>query len=161
MSLGLNFCAFHPNIQNNSEEEKMASLEMHHCILTIYDIACLICEHYLNNGQRITEFDLSELLRLEHIENRIPIVMLCKTCHQQYHHNYLYVHPEMVFGKWWELFDRYPLGITREIAYKVMMYLDNACGERFTRKKDLAEKLLKLREDIKDWSNSGVEVKKE
>lgn len=153
MSLGLNMCQFHPNIQNTNAEENMASLEMHHCMLTIYDIACLIAEHYLNCNQVITEFDISELLRLEHVENRIPITMLCKTCHQQYHHSYLYIHPEMIFGKWWELFDRYPKGITKDIAYKVIMYLNQACKEKFERKKETAEKLLKLRENLINWSN--------
>ena len=130
----------------------MATLEMHHCMLTIYDIACLMCEHYLNTGMRITEFDISEMLRIEHTENRIPIVMLCKTCHQQYHHNYLYIHPEMIFGRWWELFDRYPMGITRDIAYKTMMYLDQAVTqEKFDKKKEYAEKVLALRDKLMRW----------
>ena len=152
LSLGLNRCQFHPHIQNIDESTQMATLEMHHCMLTIYDIVCLMCEHYLNSGMNITEFDISEMLRIEHTENRIPIVMLCKNCHQQYHHNYLYIHPEMIFGMWWELFDRYPMGITKDIAYKVMMYLDQAITqEKFDKKKEYAEKILALRDNLMKW----------
>lgn len=152
IGLGMNGCQFHPYIQNAADDDQMATLEMHHCMLTIFDIATIIAEHYLNLGTRLTEFDLSELLRIEHMDNRIPIVMLCKSCHQMYHHKYLYVHPEMIFGKWWELLERYKLGLTRDIAYKVMMYLNQASKEKFEKKKEIAEKLLALRESIMDWS---------
>lgn len=158
LGLGLNCCQFHPYIQNHDEDSQMASLEMHHCMLTIFDIACIIAEHYLNLGQVLTEFDLSEILRIEHTENRIPIVMLCKTCHQQYHHKFLYVHPDMIFGKWWELLERYKLGLTRDIAYKIMMYLNNALGEKFEKKKETAERLLKLRDQISDWSKINCSI---
>jgi hypothetical protein len=153
IGLGMNCCQFHPYIQNN--DDTMASLEMHHCMLTIYDIAALIAEHFLNTVGSITEFDLSELLRYEHINNRIPIVMLCKTCHQLYHHKYLYVHPDMIFGKWWELIDRYKMGMTRDIAYKILMYLNKCIGDRFDRQNERNKKLLELRESILDWSNTG------
>lgn len=82
-SIGLDCCQFHPNITaGNDEGEEMASLEMHHCMLNIYDIAIIITEHILNTYGAITEFDLSDLLRYEHTQNNIPVVMLCKTCHQ-------------------------------------------------------------------------------
>lgn len=151
MSNGLNMCQLHPHIQNSSEEKQMATLEMHHCMLNIHEIATMMSEHYLNSGAIITEFDISEMLRVEHTENRIPIVMLCKTCHQLYHHSYLYVHPEMIFGRWWELFDRYPLGITRDIANKVVYYLNQASEEKFEKRKGLNEKLLSLREKMLSW----------
>lgn len=156
MGYGLNYCTFHPYIQNQSEDEKMATLEMHHCMLTIFDIACLICEHFLNLGQIITEFDLSELLRIEHSEHRVPVVMLCKTCHQLYHNEYLYVPPTCVWGKWWELIERYKYGLTREIAYKLMIYLNQACSDERLQKKEKHNKyLLELRENIKSWTGMG------
>ena len=153
LSLGLNCCQFHPHIQTYNDTQ-VASIEMHHCMLTIHDIAFMIAEHYLNLGQALTEFDISEILRTEHIENHIPITMLCKTCHQTYHHKYLYIHPEMIFGKWWELFDRYKLGLTRDIAYKVMIYLEQATKEKFEKKKEIAGRLLELCDKIKVWENS-------
>ena len=79
-SLGMNCCQFHPRIQS-TEDDEIDLLEMHHCMINIYDIAILITEHTLNTNGYITEFDLAELLKFEHINNRIPIVFLCKTCH--------------------------------------------------------------------------------
>ena len=34
-----------------------------------------------------------------------------------------YIPPEMTFGKWWELIERYPYGITYEIAQKLIRYI--------------------------------------
>ena len=153
-SLGIDRCAFHPYIRNTSDGEEMASLEMHHCILTIYDIAILITEHMLNKYGVIHEFDLSELLRIEHVNNRIPIVMLCKNCHQQYHNNYLYVHPDAIFGKWWELLERYDTGLCSNngyIANRILIYLKQAL--KYEVQEEKAKKLLKLRDKIYDWSN--------
>lgn len=149
MNMGLDCCQFHPHIHSD-----MASLEMHHCMMTIYDIALLITEHVLNTRGIITEFDLSEILRYEHFHNNIPIVMLCKNCHQQYHHNYLYVHPNMIFGKWWTLLERYNKGIdvfTVDMINKVAKYLDQANEDKFIYKAKRAKELLSLRDEIYSW----------
>lgn len=155
-SLGMICCQFHPYIQATDEED---ILEMHHCMLNIYDIAILITEHTLNTVGSITEFDLAELLKFEHANNRIPIVMLCKTCHQLYHHKYLYVHPNMCFGKWWELIERYRLGLNRDIMFKLMMYLKKAGEDKLPIQQEKNAKLLKLRDELADWSGLNQEVK--
>ena len=155
--LDMNVCQFHPYIQN-SEEYEMATLEMHHCMLNIYDIAILISSHFLNSGYSMTEFDLAELLKYEHHHNRIPITMLCKTCHQQYHHQYLYVPPDMIFGKWWELIERYNMGLERDIVFKILMYLNKALGEKLDFQLERNKKLLALRDNLLEWNNTGTTV---
>lgn len=153
-SIGMNCCQFHPYIKAgaDSSEEDMASLEMHHCMFNIFDIATLITEHILNTYGAITEFDLSDLLRYEHTQNRIPIVFLCKTCHQMYHHKFLYVHPQMIFGKWWELIEVYKNGLNRDLCYKLMLYLNKSLEDRYPVEQEKQKKLLKLRDEIMDWS---------
>lgn len=153
MNMGLNRCMFHPHIHNPTEEDQVATLEMHHCPITIHEIAYLISNHYINSGNILTEFDLSELLRIEHIENRVGVVMLCKTCHQLYHHSYLYIHPLQIFGKWWELLYKYPLGVSDDLKRKLLYYIDNSIDNKYEKKKEDNEKLLKLREKVVDWSN--------
>lgn len=157
--IGMNCCQLHPYIQSNDEDE-IDLLEMHHCMLNIYDIAILITEHTLNTCGAITEFDLAEMLKFEHANNRVPIVFLCKTCHQLYHHKYMYIHPNMIFGKWWELIERYQTGMNRDIAFKLMMYLNKANEEKFPAQEDRIAKLLELRDALLDWSKvQGVELK--
>ena len=157
-SIGMNCCQLHPYIQD-TEDDKDTILEMHHCMLNIYDIAIMITEHVLNTVGAITEYDLAEILKCEHAQNRIPIVMLCKTCHQQYHNNYLYIHPNMCFGKWWELIERYKLGLNRDIMFKLMMYLKKAREDKLPIYEDRNQKLLQLNDELLDWSGlKGVKV---
>ena len=156
-SLGLDCCQFHPYMQATDDHD-IANLEMHHCMLNIYDIAILITEHTLNTYGSITEFDLDDLLRLEHSENNIPIVMLCKDCHVKYHHKFLYVHPDMIFGQWWNLLYKYPLGLTREIMEKIVRYLEWSIGEKFEYRVKNMERLLALRDSLANWSDTTKEL---
>lgn len=153
-SIGLDCCQFHPYIQN-SEEYKMADLEMHHCMINIFDIAIMISEHYLNTVGGISEFMLAKILKAEHAANRLPLVMLCKSCHQKYHHKGLYVHPEQVFGRWWELIEVYNQGWTREIIEKLIRYLNRGLGEKFQYRQEDAKKLLALRDRIASYAGNG------
>ena len=58
MELGMDKCQVHGNITS-----EMASVEMHHNMLTIFDIAIILTEHQLNTVGKITTFDLVELLK--------------------------------------------------------------------------------------------------
>ena len=119
ISLGMDRCQILSNIT-----EDMAVIEMHHNILTIYDIALMITEHVLNTVGHITSFDLIALLVQEHRLNNIPIVMLSKTAHQLYHDNPdFYIPISMTFGQWWVLLVKYRYGITYDIALKVAKYI--------------------------------------
>ena len=123
MMMGLNRSQILGNI-----EDGMAKIEMHHNFLTIYDITILISQHILNTVGRCTSFDIVSLLAQEHKLNNIPIVMLDETSHQLYHSTPdMYIPVSMTFGKWWELLLKYRYGITLDIAYKVIRYI-NSCN---------------------------------
>ena len=153
-SLGINKCAFHPYIENTNEDE-VATLEMHHCMLNIYDIAALITEHYLNSlpeSQVLTEFDLAEIIRNEHKNNNIPIVFLCKDCHKKYHNSYLYVEPDQIFGNYIELLFKYKRGWNITLLEKVYRYLNKSLPGNIEYQFKNRDKLLELRDSIKNWS---------
>lgn len=143
MSMGLDRCQVIGNIQDG-----MANIEMHHNFLTIYDITILISQHILNTVGRCTTFDIVALLMQEHRNNNIPIVMLSETVHQLYHDNPdFYIPISMTFGKWWDLLIKYRYGITIDIAYKVVKYIQNC-----QRNNELnSVEFFKLSDDIKNW----------
>ena len=143
MSMGRDRCQVIGNIQDG-----MANIEMHHNFLTIYDITILISQHILNTVGRCTTFDIVALLMQEHRNNNIPIVMLSETVHQLYHDNPdFYIPISMTFGKWWDLLIKYRYGITLDIAYKVVKYIQNC-----QRNNELnSVEFFKLSDDIKNW----------
>ncbi len=152
MELGLNRCQFHGNISSDIDQE-MATIEMHHNILTIFDIALIITEHMLNVNGCITTFDLVELLRREHTQHHVCTVMLSKTAHQLVHSsNDFIIPPSMCFGNWTAFLNEYRTGITRDICFKLIFYIKAVVDKKLeTRESTL--KLLKLREDILSWQS--------
>ena len=146
MSLGMDKCQVHGNIVDG----EMATVEMHHCILTIFDIALMITEHTLRTKGMISSFDLVLALQQEHKEHNVPLTMLSKTPHQLYHNtDELFIAPSMVFGNWYRLLEKYKYGITKEIAFKIIFYLNKAIETcNLTEDNDI----LSLREKIQKWS---------
>ena len=145
MSLGLDRCQVHGNI--NSE---MATIEMHHNMLTIFDIAYIITSHITNtNDDGISTFDLVYLLKKVHKEHKVQLVMLSLTPHQLYHNtDQLSIPPEMCFGDWYSFLQEYRYGISKDIAYKILFYLKEFQQNDFGPNYDI----LKIRQDIVDWS---------
>ena len=142
--LGLDHCQVHRHITSD-----MATIEMHHNMLTVYDIAVILTEYTLKTTGYITTFDLVNLLKREHINNRVQLVMLSLTPHQLYHNtDELFIHPDMCFGYWKEFICRYHIGITRDIAYKLRYYMQDAIKRGGTEDNGLLE----LYDYIIDWS---------
>lgn len=153
MELGFNRCQYHANIRTSSEEEEMATIEMHHHVLTIFDIALIIIEHLLNTYNcNITTFDLMYLLRQEHIEHRVCTVSLCKTCHQLYHNDpNFFLSPRMGIGNWFAFLCKYHNGITKDIAIKLTYLLKKDFEQSENNERNTLQ-LLNIRDNIINWS---------
>ncbi len=131
----------HSQILGNIDDT-MANIEMHHSIITIFDIALMITEHLINTVGRVTTFDVVQLLIEEHQQNNIPLVMLDETSHELLHSNMdNFLPPTMTYGKWWVLLYKYRFGITIDIAKKILQYISRYY-------KDYAPMSVKVRSDI-------------
>ncbi len=150
IDLGLDKCQFHSNITN-----EMATIEMHHNMLNIYDISIIITEHIINTKGYISTFDLVQLLKEEHKSNHIQLVMLSLTPHQLYHANSeFFIHPDMCFGDWCTFIAKYNTGLTLDIAYKILFYLKKAIENNTSQD----SQLLDIRDKILDWSGLNNQV---
>ena len=117
--IGINRCQVFGNIGVDD-----ASIELHHNILGLFDICLMITLHIVNTTGFISTFDLIQILIEEHKQNNVGVTFLSKTAHQMFTNDpNAYIPPEMTFGSWWVLLDRYKYGITYDIANKVIGYL--------------------------------------
>lgn len=145
MGLGLDHCQVHGYINST-----MATIEMHHAIMTLFDIAMLITEHMLNTVGYVTTFDVSQAIKEEHKNGNVALVMLSKTPHQVYHaDSSFFIHPDMCIGNWPKLLEKYNLGLTQDLAFKLLYYIKKAIENGCTNDNGL----LDLRENIMNWSN--------
>lgn len=151
IGLGMDRCQVHGFIHADMEG---VDIEMHHAILTLFDIALMITEHLLNTVGYVTTFDVVQALKEEHKANNIALVMLSKTPHQMYHANSseFFIHPDMCFGKWPVLIEKYKYGLTQDVAFKLLYYLKRAIETGTTDDGGL----LTLRDKIKEWSEYCV-----
>ena len=145
MGLGFDHCQIHGYINST-----MATIEMHHCILTLFDIAMLITEHLLNTVGYVSTFDVVQLIKEEHKAGNVALVMLSKTPHQVYHADKsFFIHPDMCVGNWPNLIKKYNKGLTQDLAFNLLYYIKKAIDIGCTDDSGLLE----LREYIKDWSD--------
>lgn len=144
MGLGLDHCQVHGYI--NSE---MATLEMHHAILNLFDICFMVTEHLLNTVGYVTTFDVVQTVKDEHKLHHVAVVMLSKTPHQLYHSDDSFlIHPDMCVGDWVTLIQRYITGISQDLAFKLLYYIKRSMELGCTEDSGL----LSLRDQIIDWS---------
>lgn len=155
--VGINCCQYHSNISSN-EEEDMATIEMHHHILTIFDIAYIITEHIINSCGCITTFDLIKLMGIEHTEHRVGTVMLCKTCHQLQHNDPSFFLPTTtVFGNWPAFLQRYNRGVTRDIYYKILHILKKEIT-MYDPSEKRSLQLLSIANTLENWSDKNAKL---
>ena len=151
IGLGMDRCQVHGFIHTDMEG---VDIEMHHAILTLFDICLMITEHMINTIGYVTTFDVVQALKEEHKAHNIALVMLSKTPHQVYHANTneFFIAPSMCFGRWPILIEKYKKGLTQDVSFKLLYYLKKAIEEDKTNDNGL----LKLREKIKEWSELYV-----
>lgn len=142
---GMTNCQVHGNL--NSE---MVDIEMHHNMLTLFDLAMIITEHLIRITGKASTFDVVRLLIDAHNNNEVLLIMLSKTPHQVYHNNPEFFLPfEMCIGEPWKFLEKYKYGITQDIAYKILRYLRQ---EEKNNGKINDQGLLNIRNSILSWS---------
>lgn len=144
--IGLDHSQIHGNISS-----EMANLEMHHNILTVFDIAFVITEWFLNTTGRVCTFDVITMLKDVHKRHLVSLIMLDETTHEEYHDDPMFwIDPKMCTPGWFEFLCEFHQGITKNIAFKIINYLDEAAKmeDKTTDDNDI----LAIREHVLNWS---------
>ena len=117
---GYNKCAI---LGNLTKKNKDATLEMHHGpIFTLYDICDIMIDHFLRKGWEITTYDIADKVLDEHWANRIQVVMLSISIHQDVHAREIFISTDQAWGNLTEFLKRYKL--SPELREKYNRYMD-------------------------------------
>ena len=159
IGLGINCCQMHPNIKvlDPENDEAMATIELHHHVCTVLDVASIISEFCLNTYGSITTFDLEELIRMAHSDNMVKVLFLCRSCHELYHNNpnqAFKIPLNAGFGNLFAFLEKYKYGIRRDFAYKLYYQLKNDLYNADERDEKIAD-LLKIRDNVIRWSDDN------
>ena len=115
---GLNHCQVLSHLT-----DKDCTIEMHHGpIFTLYDICDIMIDHFLRKGWEITTYDIADKVLDEHWANRIQVVMLSTSIHQDVHDREIFISTDQAWGNLTEFLKRYKL--SPELREKYNRYMD-------------------------------------
>lgn len=105
--------------------DKDCTIEMHHGpIFTLYDYCEIMIDHYLSKGWKITSFRIAKHVLDEHWANRIQVVMLSTSMHQEVHDREIFINMQQAWGNLHEFLKRYKLN--DDLKEKYNRYVDRS-----------------------------------
>lgn len=118
----LNHCQVLSNI---SDED--CDIEMHHGpIFTLYDYCDIVLNYYIMKGWKITTFRIADTVLNEHIKNRIHVVMLSPTVHEEVHLREIFINIQQAWGDLHGFLKKYGKALSDEQIQKYNRYLDKS-----------------------------------
>ena len=122
--------------------DRAVTIEMHHGpIFTLYDICEIGVDYFLSKKMKITTFRIAKWVLDEHFANRIQVVMLSTTMHQEVHDRQIFLNMQQAWGNLHEFLKRYKLN--RDLKEKYNRYVDESLMRDST-----TYELLKLNEKL-------------
>lgn len=90
-------------------------IEMHHGpIFTLFDICAIVLQYFLKKGWKVSTFRIAQAVLQEHLENRVQVVMLSSSAHEQVHARNIFIHYSQAYGdltsfirKYWDVMPDY------------------------------------------------------
>ena len=105
--------------------DEAVTIEMHHGpIFTLYDICEIGVDYFLSKNMKITTFRIAKWVLDEHWANRIQVVMLSTTIHQEVHDRQLFLNMKQAWGDLHAFLKRYKLN--RDLKEKYNRYVDES-----------------------------------
>lgn len=118
----LNYCQV---LKGLTDED--CTIEMHHGpIFTLYDYCDIIVNWYLKKGYKLTTFRVADTVLEEHLKNRIQVVMLSITMHEEVHARDIFINTKQAWGNLGKFIKIYGDGIDNDLREKYNRYMDRS-----------------------------------
>ena len=82
--------------------------------------------YYLKKGYPITTFRIADAILEEHRKNRIQVVMLSTTVHEEVHNKDIFISTKQAWGNLGKFLRMYKLGLDEDLCEKYNRYQDRA-----------------------------------
>ena len=112
-------------LKNVSDED--ADIEMHHGpIFTLFDVCAIVLEYFLLRKWKITTFRIADAVLDEHQKNRVQVVMVSTTVHQEIHNGDIFINYHQAWGDLKAFIDKYDAAIGNEYREQINRYIDRS-----------------------------------
>lgn len=116
--LDMNYCSFFNNINWD-----YAEIDMHHVMLTLYDIIYIVSMKKLNEESNITIYDIMEEVMKLHYECKVLLIPISKTIHELVHSGDIFIPIQYAFGNFNEFYNEYKKYFTTEQKELIKEYI--------------------------------------
>ncbi len=118
----LNHCQV---LKDISDED--ADIEMHHGpIFNLFDICSIVLEYFLLKKWKISTFRVADVVLQEHMRNRVQVVMVSTTVHQEIHDGEIFINYHQAYGNLNEFIKKYKDAISNEYRDQINKYIDKS-----------------------------------
>ena len=118
----LNHCQV---LKDISDED--ADIEMHHGpIFNLFDICSIVLEYFLLKKWKISTFRVADVVLQEHMRNRVQVVMVSTTVHQEIHDGEIFINYHQAYGNLNEFIKKYKDAISDEYRDQINKYIDKS-----------------------------------
>lgn len=118
----LNKCQVFKNITDED-----ADIEMHHGpIFTLFDICAIVLEYFLLKKWKISTFRIANAVLDEHQKNRVQVVMVSTTVHQEIHNGDIFINYHQAWGDLNAFIKKYKDAISDEYREQLNRYIDRS-----------------------------------
>lgn len=102
-------------------------IEMHHGpIFTLFDYCAIVLEYFLYKGWKVTTFRIADAVLAEHEANRIHVVMVSETVHEEIHNGDIFINYHQAFGNLEAFLKKYSCAMSDEYKEAVNRYVDRS-----------------------------------
>lgn len=104
-----------------------ADIEMHHGpIFTLFDICAIVLEYFMIKKWKITTFRVADVVLDEHLKNRVQVVMVSKTVHEEIHNGDIFINYKQAYGNLPEFIKKYKDAISDDYREQINRYIDKS-----------------------------------
>jgi hypothetical protein len=112
-------------LKNITDED--ADIEMHHGpILNLFDICSIVLEYFMLKHWKISTFRVADAVLTEHQMNRVQVVMVSSTVHQEIHEGNIFINYHQAFGDLNAFIKKYAPAISDEYRTQINKYVDRS-----------------------------------
>lgn len=112
-------------LKNVTDED--AAIEMHHGpIFTLFDVCCIVLEYFIKKKWKISTFRIADAVLNEHQKNRVQVVMVSVTVHEQIHNGDVFINRHQAYGDLKAFIKKYGEAMSDEYREQVNRYIDRS-----------------------------------
>lgn len=107
--------------------DKDADIEMHHGpVFTLFDICSIVLEYFIIKKWQISTARVADVVLDEHQKNRIQVVMLSSSVHEEVHNGDVFINIHQAYGDLKAFIKKYKDAINDEYREQLNRYIDRS-----------------------------------